>query len=99
MVTTIPQSLSSNAVSHSKGIKVLLGNVTEIVSNISTMNLDVACEAREKTEVTAGISKSLDELVAVSDSASMNSEKHAVSSVRLFHHGKKLRDLMKSFHL
>jgi methyl-accepting chemotaxis protein len=93
------QSLSNNAVSHSKEIKVLLGNVTEIVSNISNMNLDVASATTELTEVTAGISGSLDELVAVSGSASTDSEKLAISSDRLFHQGEKLRDLVKSFHL
>ena len=93
------QLLSSEALSHSKEIKVLLGNVTEIVSNISNMNLDVASSAKEQTEVTAGISKSLDDLVAVSGSASIDSEKLAKSSDRLFHQGEKLRDLVKSFHL
>ena len=93
------QLLSSEALSHSKEIKVLLGNVTEIVSNISNMNLDVASSAKEQTEVTAGISKSLDDLLAVSGSASIDSEKLAKSSDRLFHQGEKLRDLVKSFHL
>ncbi|WP_346348098.1 methyl-accepting chemotaxis protein [Shewanella abyssi] len=93
------QSLSNDAVSHSKEIKILLGNVTEIVSNISNMNLDVASAAKEQTEVTAAISNSLDELVAVSGSASLDSENLAISSDRLFHQGEKLRDLVKSFHL
>ncbi|QQX81519.1 methyl-accepting chemotaxis protein [Shewanella sp. KX20019] len=93
------QSLSSDALTHSKEIKLLLGKVTEIVSNISNMNLDVASSAKEQTEVTAGISRSLDELVAVSGSASIDSEKLAKSSDRLFHQGEKLRDLVKSFHL
>jgi len=57
--------------SHAKEIKILLNNVTGIVSHISSVNLGVASSA--KAHLTAGISKSLDDLLFVSGSASIES--------------------------
>ncbi|MCL1144855.1 methyl-accepting chemotaxis protein [Shewanella marinintestina] len=93
------KSLSDDAVTHSTEIKCLLTKVSEIVSNISNMNLDVSAAAKEQTEVTSSISMTLNQLVTSSGSASTDSERLAQSSDRLFLQGEKLRDLVKSFRL
>lgn len=93
------KKMSDEAVLHSNEIKSLLTKVSEIVSNISNMNLDVSAAVKEQTEVTSSISVSLNELVASSGSASEDSQRLAQSSERLFLQGEKLRDLVKSFRL
>jgi methyl-accepting chemotaxis protein len=93
------QTLSAEAVSHSEEIKLILSNVTILVSNISNMNLEVAQAAGEQTYVTNDISKNLNDLATVSGSASLDSEQLAESSERLFHQGERLRTLVGSFRL
>ncbi|ACA85602.1 methyl-accepting chemotaxis protein [Shewanella woodyi] len=93
------QTLSAEAVSHSEEIKLILSNVTSLVSNISNMNLEVAEAAGEQTYVTDDISKNLNDLATVSGSASLDSEQLAESSERLFHQGERLRALVGSFRL
>ncbi|GGI99159.1 hypothetical protein GCM10007978_41220 [Shewanella hanedai] len=93
------QTLSAEAVSHSEEIKLILSNVTILVSNISNMNLEVAQAAGEQTYVTDDISKNLNDLATVSGSASLDSEQLAESSERLFHQGERLRILVGSFRL
>ncbi|MFT5235814.1 MAG: methyl-accepting chemotaxis protein [Shewanella sp.] len=93
------QSLSAEAVSHSEEIKLILSKVTNLVSNISNMNLEVAQAATEQTYVTDDISKNLNDLATVSASASLDSEQLDESSERLFHQGERLRALVGSFRL
>ncbi|MCK8043601.1 methyl-accepting chemotaxis protein [Shewanella sp. 1CM18E] len=93
------KNMSDKAVLHSNEIKCLLTKVSEIVSNISNMNLDVSAAAKEQTEVTSSISVSLNDLVASSGAASTDSERLAQSSDRLFLQGERLRELVKSFRL
>ncbi|MCE9685264.1 methyl-accepting chemotaxis protein [Shewanella sp. AS16] len=93
------QELSEQALSRSEDIKLVLTRVTALVSNISTMNLEVFHAAQEQTCVTEAISRSLNDLAHVSGSASVDSEQLAQSGERLFQQGERLRTLVDSFRL
>ena len=93
------QELSGQSVTRSEEIKVLLTKVTELVSNINSMNVEVAHAAQEQTCVTENISRSLNDLASISGSASLDSEQLAQSGERLFLQGERLRALVNSFRL
>lgn len=93
------QTLSNQGVNRSEEIKLVLSKVTDLVSNISNMNIEVSHAAQEQTCVTEAISRTLNDLANVSGSASLDSEHLAQSSERLFHQGERLRALVTSFRL
>ena len=93
------QALSTQGVNRSEEIKLVLTKVTDLVSNISNMNIEVSHAAQEQTCVTEAISRTLNDLANVSGSASLDSEHLAHSSERLFHQGERLRTLVTSFRL
>ncbi|MEE1982062.1 methyl-accepting chemotaxis protein [Shewanella xiamenensis] len=93
------QTLSNQGVNRSEEIKLVLSKVTDLVSNISNMNIEVSHAAQEQTCVTEAISRTLNDLANVSGSASLDSEHLAQSSERLFHQGERLRTLVTSFRL
>ncbi|WP_173496295.1 methyl-accepting chemotaxis protein [Shewanella sp. ISTPL2] len=93
------QALSTQGVNRSEEIKLVLTKVTDLVSNISNMNIEVSHAAQEQTCVTEAISRTLNDLANVSGSASLDSEHLAHSSERLFHQGERLWTLVTSFRL
>lgn len=93
------QTLSDQGVKRSEEIKLVLAKVTDLVSNISNMNMEVSHAAQEQTCVTEAISRTLNDLANVSGSASLDSEQLAQSSERLSHQGERLRTLVTSFRL
>lgn len=93
------QALSNQGGNRLEEIKLVLSKVTDLVSNISNMNIEVSHAAQEQTCVTEAISRTLNDLANVSGSASLDSEHLAQSSERLFHQGERLRTLVTSFRL
>ncbi|MGL6013969.1 MAG: pilus assembly protein PilM [Shewanella oncorhynchi] len=91
--------VDSHILLQSEEIKLVLTKVTDLVSNISNMNIEVSHAAQEQTCVTEAISRTLNDLANVSGSASLDSEHLAHSSERLFHQGERLRTLVTSFRL
>lgn len=91
--------IDSHILLQSEEIKLVLTKVTDLVSNISNMNIEVSHAAQEQTCVTEAISRTLNDLANVSGSASLDSEHLAHSSERLFHQGERLRTLVTSFRL
>nr|WP_311968847.1 methyl-accepting chemotaxis protein [Pseudomonas baltica] len=91
------QALTDSSVELTRRAGTSLGNITRTVSNIQSMNQQIAAAAEQQTAVADEISRSVVNVRDVSDQTASASEETAASSVELARLGNQLQMMVSHF--
>ncbi|WP_425338549.1 methyl-accepting chemotaxis protein [Pseudomonas batumici] len=91
------RSLTDNSVELTRKAGVSLGNITRTVSNIQSMNQQIAAAAEQQSAVADEISRSIVNVRDVSEQTAAASDETAASSVELARLGNQLQMMVSHF--
>ncbi len=93
------RALTNSSVALTRQAGESLGNITRTVSNIQSMNQQIAAAAEQQSSVAEEINRSIVNVRDVSEQTAAASEETAASSVELARLGNQLQMLVSRFHI
>ncbi|KPB77293.1 methyl-accepting chemotaxis protein [Pseudomonas cannabina pv. alisalensis] len=91
------QALTTNSVELTRNAGVSIGNITQAISTIETMNHQIAAAAEEQSAVAEEINRSVLNVRDISEQTASASEQTAASSVELARLGVHLQNMVSRF--